>query len=402
MFLTILLLIVSCDTSISVEPHHADYFLKYHGGSGDQKVEQFAHTLDGGYIMVGTSESIEGGVEILLIKADQFGNKEWHSTFGRGINDEGTAVEILPDGSGYLVAGNSTNVAGNTDVLLIKVGNIGEKLDSKVLGEQNFNEEVNDILLLNDGNIMIAGSSSNVTKFPKPSIIGLEDDYDFFFPKLDINLTPVSSWLGYWGFGGTDKAVGIYQDDVGSYVIFGTSNKKDSDPSKGENNFYVSSMLGDKEFTDGGVSSGTTDNQYASEMSLTSNGGKLMVGKSVFSDDSSDIYVTRFNSANETILSLSLSELYNTTGKAIVEARGGGFLILGSIVWNANSDIYLLKTDNSGNILWKRVFGGSNDDLPGDLIQLDDGSIVFTSTFTLDNQQKIGLIKTNENGDLQD
>lgn len=393
-------MMISCDTSISVEPHYADYFLKYHGGSGDQKAEQFAQTADGGFIMVGTSESIEGGVKILLIKADQFGNEEWHSTFGQGINDVGTAVEILPDESGYLVAGNFTNDVGNTDVLLIKVGNSGEELVRKVLGEKGYNEEVNDIIILNNGDIMLAGSSSNINKFPKSLVSGVEDDFDFFFPQLDINLTSITSWLGYWGFEGTDKAVGLYQDDMDNFVIFGTSNKSEnSDPSKDNNNFYIRTILANETFPDGGPSSGTIDDQFASEMSLTSDGGQLLVGTST-SSGGSNIFITRINVANQETLSLSLPELYDTTGKAIIEAKGGGFLILGSIIRNANSDIYLIKTNNSGNILWKRVFGGNNDDLPGDLIQLEDGSIVFTCTVTLDNQQKIGLIKTNEKGEL--
>jgi len=402
-YLFVLFAVFSCDTSSSVEPRYSDYFLKYHGSAGDQIAAEFKQTLDGGFIIVGTSKSIEGGEEILLIKTDQLGNEEWNSTFVKGIEykNEGIAVEILSDGSGYLVAGNSTAVINDADkdVLLIKVDNDGNELDREVLGDLNHVEEVSDILILNNGDIMLAGSSSNTTKFFKNSNPS-DDTYDFYFPKVDINLDPITSWTGYWGFEGEDKAVSISQNNIGDFVIFGTSDRSEtSDPSLDNNNFFVRTLLASEIFGDGGVTTGTTDNQLASNMSMTSVGGQLLVGTSE-SSNGSNIFISRINSDNKKASSFELLKVEATTGKAIVEAIGGGYLILGSITRNANSDVYLLKTNNSGAVIWEQIFGGSNDDLPGDLIQLEDGSIVFTCTVMLDNQQKIGLIKTNEKGNL--
>jgi len=336
---------------------------------------------------------------MLLIKTDALGNEEWHSTYGRGINDEGRALEILPDGSGYVIAGNSTNGLGNTDILISKVDNNGTIIISDTVGNPNFNEEVSDLLIYNNTEIILAGSTSNVK--PKEKIPGVVDAYDFFTPKRDLNLAPIS-WDSRLGYGGTDKAYGIAQNTVGDIIIFGTSDRSvEGDTNKGLNNFLVKTIDVNGTDHNGDLVTGNQNDQLASRMSDASNGEQIMVGTSVY-DGGSDIFISRRNSAKNATGAYELSKVERTTGKAIVEARGGGYLILGSIIRNGNSDVYLVRTNTRGAVIWEKIFGGDNEDLPGDLKQLEDGSIVFTCTITLDNQQKIGLIKTNENGELKD
>lgn len=406
--------VFSCDNEKTVEPRYANFFIKYHGDNGNQIATQFAQTDDGGFIVVGTSSEEENpeeaakGAEIILIKTDAEGNEEWTFTFGREYDDEGTAVEVLADGTGYYVAGNSINSTGFKDVLVLKVSNQGDEENRVILGNTGYDHDVNDIHLLNEndkhgGEIILAGSSTYVDGFSTAKdVTGLVDDYDFYYPKLDVNLSLITEWKGYWGFEGTDRATAIAQNQNNDFIICGTSNRKEpNDQIKDNNNFFLKTFNENElpESVGGGISFGTGDDQLVHDMSSTSDGGQLMVG-TTFSGNSSNIFIARTNSANEGIGTFSITKVENTKGKAIVESKGGGFLILGSIIRNANSDIYLVKTNNRGAIIWEQVFGGNNDDTPGDLLQLEDGSIVFTCTVTLENQQKIGLIKTNKNGEL--
>jgi len=90
---------------------------------------------------------------------------------------------------------------------------------------------------------------------------------------------------------------------------------------------------------------------------------------------------------------------------AVVVTKDTGYAIAGYVDADANGparrDIYLLKTDAFGNKLWDKTFGGTLDDEAHALIQLSDGSLVLTGFQSYSgNKENIFAIKTDSEGNV--
>ncbi len=69
-------------------------------------------------------------------------------------------------------------------------------------------------------------------------------------------------------------------------------------------------------------------------------------------------------------------------GNAVVNSPDGGFVIAGgtSSFGAGASDVYLLKVDAEGNVVWERSFGGAGSDVANDLCVGHDGGYIIVGT----------------------
>jgi len=88
-------------------------------------------------------------------------------------------------------------------------------------------------------------------------------------------------------------------------------------------------------------------------------------------------------------------------GSAICESDDGGFLITGYTFshGSGDADILVIKTDNEGNIIWQKTFGGSGTEYGYDCIATEGGYLItgYTTSFGTGSKD-VFLIKIDENG----
>lgn len=88
-------------------------------------------------------------------------------------------------------------------------------------------------------------------------------------------------------------------------------------------------------------------------------------------------------------------------GYSVQQTSDGGYIVVGRA--GDSADIWLIKTDSSGNMEWDKTFGGSGLDLPGSVQQTSDGGyVVFAQTTSYGaGGRDAWLIKTDSSGNKQ-
>jgi hypothetical protein len=127
------------------------------GGPLLDQAHYVVQTADGGYIVAGMTYSFgDGSGDFWLVKTDANGNSLWSHTYGKRWEDGAWCVRETMDG-GYVVVGHSNSSNGLSDVWLVKTSADGDSLWSVTYGELNRNEAGLAILQTSDSGYVIAG-----------------------------------------------------------------------------------------------------------------------------------------------------------------------------------------------------------------------------------------------------
>lgn len=124
---------------------------------------------------------------------------------------------------------------------------------------------------------------------------------------------------------------------------------------------------------------GTTGDNFANDVQLTSDGGYIIVGTGKFSGNNGDIFLLKTNSLGDTLWTRFIGGSSVDHGNSVKETADGGYIIAGSTVsFGAGaSDAYLVKTDATGNVTWSKTYGTSSNDEAYGIVQTVDGGYVF-------------------------
>ena len=165
---------------------------KCYGGSANEWLSDGLKTSDGGYILAGSSFSVDGqvsgnhgGFDYWIVKIDSSGNIQWQKCFGGSMDEWAYSIKQTPD-SGFVVAGNSQSndslVSGNhggKDFWVIKLDLSGNLQWQQSLGGSG-DETAYDISLTNDNGFIVAG----VTASNDGQVSGNHGGKDFWVVKL--------------------------------------------------------------------------------------------------------------------------------------------------------------------------------------------------------------------------
>ncbi len=135
---------------------------KTYGRSGAEIGMSVQQTFDGGYIITGYTNSYGAGmIDIYLVKTDSLGDTLWTKTYGGTDFDNGWEVQQTIDG-GYIIIGETQSFGpGSRDVWLIKTDSSGDSMWTRIYGgvEYDIGYSVQQTC---DGGYVIGGKTASI------------------------------------------------------------------------------------------------------------------------------------------------------------------------------------------------------------------------------------------------
>lgn len=209
---------------------------KSYGGSNHDIPQCVQQTIDGGYIIVGSTESTDGDIamnkgysDCWVIKLNENGDLEWENTFGGSFNDRAFYIVQTTNGEFVMLAetssldGDVSFKKGFYDYWLVKLDQNGELIWEKTVGGDGQDLEPLKLIETSDNGFFMVGSSQSDDQY----VSGNHGDYDFWAVKTDSD--GVVEWEQSYGGSHLDFAKDAISTEDGGYILIGNTYSDDGD-----------------------------------------------------------------------------------------------------------------------------------------------------------------------------
>jgi len=237
-----------------------------------------------------------------------------------------------------------------------------------------------------DGGYILAGDN-NI-----PSIIPEDVINDIWIVKTDANGDTL--WTRTFGANpGVDYGNCVRQTADGGYIIAGSY----SGTLTTEAYLIKLDADGNTQWTSG-IQSDNASLHYARTVEQTSDGGYFIAGYT--GSGLGEIYIVKTNSSGDSTWTRYFHP-DSSRAEAGLETYDGGFAVVGGTNEGQpplNPNVILFKTDANGALLWEKLYGDTLYTLAWDMKELPDhGFIILAQEFSINGD--LFLIRTDEFGD---
>lgn len=159
---------------IKIDANGQKEWSKHYGGFFTDTPYGAIQTEDGGYIIVGSSDSFEtehftnlGSYDFWIIKISPTGDLVWTKNYGGNRVDEARAISKSGDGN-YIIVGDTRSSdqyvsqnKGSADLWMIKINPDGDLIWEKTFGGSDY-DVARSVILTSDNGFLISGSTKSV------------------------------------------------------------------------------------------------------------------------------------------------------------------------------------------------------------------------------------------------
>jgi hypothetical protein len=311
---------------------------------------------------------------------------EWTRTFGGDSTDVAWSVQQTRDG-GYIFAGEtqSFGAIGYRDVLVVRINSNGIADWYQLYGGIG-NDIAYTVLQAMDGDFVVLGFTTSWGA----------GGSDMYVAKLDNQGDTL--WTRVYGGQSEDRARCGQQTDDAGYIFAGLTRML-----SGTDWIFMvkTDSLGDTLWT---RAYGGTNDITIWSVRQTNDGGYILAGYIEYDGMLDyDYYVARTDSMGDTLWTRTYGGEEYDWARSVQPTFDGGFIIAGtSYSFGAGvCDMYVVKTDSSGDTLWTHTYGGIYGESAYSILPLSDGGFAIaggTSSFGV-GPHNIYLVRINAQGD---
>jgi|GEM_PF-787489 len=354
-----------------------------YGGAGNDYSVGIISTPDGGYLVIGNTNSFgAGGLDGYVTKLDNQGAVQWSKTYGGAGDDEFSKVRQTSDG-GYILGGFTTSFGDPAgDAWLLKINAAGNVLWSKKYGDGNpFGERLFDLIQTADGGYAFCGDHKYT-----PGVV------DAMLVRVDA--TGNLLWAKGFDSGGSDESAGL-NEDRDSLVVTA---------------FYQSATGYDAVLMKIEEASGNI--AWLKSWDFDSRTNRLGFvfpqsdGYMIMGGDADGYGVTNpWHISLKTDFNGNLNwiqELHTTpstmNGWQLPTADGGYVVENDEIIFDPNADLHFTKVAKDGTVEWSRSYPQPGQQLQGGITLTPDGGYAGIAHTNQAGNFHLLLVKTDSLG----
>lgn len=345
---------------------------------------------------------------------------EFDLNFGATGDDRARHATITPRNH-ILIAGSFQTETNYTDFYLVETDINGNFMNEKTFGNE-LDDDATAVIIGNDENILLGGNTTTASgtkdillyklnseeeiiwqktyggnnneelNFILPAensgylLVGLTESFgagsrDIYLLKIDENGNEL--WSKTYGGFNQEGGNQIIATDDDNYLLFGFTQTFGA----GDRDFYLLKInpQGDVIWT---KTYGSSNYEESQEIVKAENGGYLLFGHSAAFDLNHDMYAVKINEDGDIIWGETYGSNAHDGGEAALQDNDGNFLLLGrSNSFGNGEEAYLVKTNLSGEIISENNYGSVSDDAGFHILETPLSYIIIGETKATGNYQ---------------
>ncbi|MCD4731144.1 MAG: T9SS type A sorting domain-containing protein, partial [Bacteroidales bacterium] len=370
---------------------------KCFGGSDNDRAFSIEQTSDGGYIVIGGTESTDGNVtgnngyvDAWVIKLNALGELDWQKSLG-GFGEDGGFSIIQTEEGGYIFCGQTDapfqGHQGQMDCWVVKLNEDGNTEWNKCFGGTVM-DHGRSVVQTTDGGYFITGiSNSN-----DGDVSGNHGGSDIWVVKLTVSGN--IEWQKCLGGSQWEWSNFGIQTSDGGYIIAGSTESNDGDVT-GNHGIYDCWIvkLNDSGLIEWSKCLGGSWVDEAYTIKQTNDNGFVMAGRTNSNDgdvsgnhsDSEDYWVVKLDESGTIQWQKCLGGTDKDIAYSIECTTDNGYIVAGysmSIDGDLTNnqgykDYWIVKLNSFGEISWQQNFGGTEEEISTTLKQTSDGGYII-------------------------
>jgi hypothetical protein len=317
----------------------------------------------------------------------------WGASFGGTKNDVAMSIDRSLDG-GYWLAGSTYSsdgdiqlLQGKSDLWVIRLNAGGQMMWQKTYGGSG-DEVAHAVKATGDGGAIVVGPTTSYNG----DVAGNHGIQDFWIVKLDS--LGNAEWKKCVGGTAADIPYEVSLTHDGGYVIAGITYSGNGDVTgyHGGGDYWIiktdslGNLLWQKTYGGSAI-------DFVHALVASADGGYLVSGYArsadgdvLLNNGQEDMWILKLNSAGELLWQKSYGGTGGDGATSAVQTVDGGYALVGTTHSfnvdvtgnNGSHDFWVIKIDSAGTILWKNCLGGEEDDDATGLYYTADHGMIVT------------------------